>query len=433
MEQNHVIVIGGGASGLMASNELLKAGRKVTLLEARNRLGGRIHTISDPKFSKPVELGAEFIHGNLPITLSLLSYYKISWQTVKGKMIQDRGGKAHQENSFFEHAGLLEKYLNQVEDDISAEVFMNTYFSEPRFENFRNSLRGFIEGYDAADISRASILKFRDEWLGDDEEQYRVEGGYGKLIDSLAAECRLLGIVVHESSPVQKIEWNWGHVKVHCAGNKVFEAQQAVITVPLGVLQAERDSEGYIAFNPDIPEKRAAALSLGYGQVIKIVMQFREAFWESSAVKKATGQNMKKMGFIFSDAPVPTWWTQLPDKTPILTGWSGGTRAADLLAKGEAAILESALDSLAYIFKQPAPFIQGQLIAAKFEMWDKEPFSRGAYTYATVNDDIHKNTLGKPLENTLFFAGETIYYGASAGTVEAALVSGRDVVKEITG
>jgi monoamine oxidase len=431
MEQKQVIVIGAGAAGLMAARQLLLAGHKVTLIEARERAGGRIYTVIEPGFSKPVELGAEFVHGNLPITLGLLKQYKIPYHKVTGKMIQVRAHREKQGGGIFEYSALLEKYLNQVEQDVSAEVFMNTYFAEQKYENFRSSLKGFMQGYDAADISRASILKFRDEWLAEDEAQYRIEGGYVKLIDAMVAECEMHGLALHLSAPVYKVDWKPGNVKVHCSGGKIYEGQQAVITIPLALLQAEKGSEGSIEFNPGMPGKRAAALILGNGHVIKIVMQFREAFWESDAIQKVMGQSLKKMGFIISDAQIPTWWTQLPDKTPILTGWAGGPPTTGLIAAGEGAILNAAFHSLATIFKQERSFIEQQLIASRFLMWDKEPFSRGAYTYAVVNDDTYKNILGEPAQNTLFFAGTTLYYKAATGTVEAALESGMNVAKKI--
>src|SRR6478672_6165337 len=109
-----VIIIGAGASGLIAAYELSLTGRKVAVIEARARLGGRIHTIANKKFSVPVESGAEFIHGNLKLTKTLLKQAGISFSEVKGELWQKKSGKLSRQEDFIEDYNDLEKKFKQL-------------------------------------------------------------------------------------------------------------------------------------------------------------------------------------------------------------------------------------------------------------------------------------------------------------------------------
>jgi monoamine oxidase len=160
--------------------------------------------------------------------------------------------------------------------------------------------------------------------------------------------------------------------------------------------------------------------------VIKINFQFENNFWEEESSHK-----MNDAGFIFSDAIIPTWWTQHPVKNGQLTGWLAGPKAEHLKNEEEGKILEKALDTLAYIFNVSRDFIQKKLIAYHITNWAAEVFSCGAYSYATLDNDWAKKKLSEPLEQTLFFSGEALYAGTQTGTVEAALSNGIEVAREM--
>src|SRR6185437_3219265 len=186
MEQYDVIVIGAGASGLMAARELTKAGQKVLVLEARDRIGGRIHTINND-FSKPTEAGAEFVHGNLPVTLGLLKEGNIAYTTTEGENWQFKNNRLTNAESFMQGWEIVMERLKKLEQDTTVKEFLDTHFSGDEYSNIRKSLTGFVEGYDAADVSKASIFAFRDELIGDSEweAQYRLVNGYGELLNFL--------------------------------------------------------------------------------------------------------------------------------------------------------------------------------------------------------------------------------------------------------
>src|ERR1051325_5048493 len=166
MPNRDVIIIGAGAAGLIAARELSNNGYHVTVLEARDRIGGRIHTLHDPQFSVPIELGSEFIHGNLPLSLALFREYHLKYHKVKGSIIRITEGKAEKEKDFVDdHHRELENRLQALKEDITIEDFLNRYFLAEEYVSLRTSVRKSVEGYDAADTHRASKMAFRDEWL----------------------------------------------------------------------------------------------------------------------------------------------------------------------------------------------------------------------------------------------------------------------------
>jgi monoamine oxidase len=171
----------------------------------------------------------------------------------------------------------------------------------------------------------------------------------------------------------------------------------------------------------------AAIKMMGMGAVIKIMLLFKVPFWENEAITKLTGSSLEGMSFIFSQEQIPTWWTQYPNKTALLTGWLGGPNAAKLKDANNETILQMALDSLTAIFKTSVAAIKELLAATYIKNWTADPFAHGSYAYATVETAAAIKTLLDPVEDTVYFAGEAMYQGPAMGTVEAALTSGRDV------
>ncbi|MDQ4140269.1 MAG: FAD-dependent oxidoreductase, partial [Bacteroidota bacterium] len=414
-----IIVIGAGASGLIAARELTNAGKKVTVLEARARLGGRIFTQNNTEFSFPVEAGAEFIHGDLPLTQGLLKQAQVPLHLMKGKNYQVLNGVLQESKSFIEDFEVLLDRLNQLEQDLPFAEFLDRYLPEDQFANLRQGVIRFAEGYDAADIHKASTFALREEWQTDAAaNSYHPVGGYYQIIELLAQEIRNNGGTIIASSPVKEIKWQPGMVQVTCTGGTTYTAQKVLITVPLGVLQADPGSEGYIAFSPEIPARREALTVLGFGPIIKILLEFKTAFWEEAADEPVELQKMPELAFLFTDSSaISAWWTQLPNKIPLLTGWIAGTEAEKRRTTSNDEIMAEALQTLAFLFKTNVEFLKKQLIVQKVYNWLADPFARGAYAYATVNGTAARQALNEPEADTLFFAGEALYEGPAMGTV----------------
>lgn len=417
----HAIVIGAGAAGLSACIELTKAGKRVLVLEARGRIGGRIYTLHENGFNHPTEAGAEFIHGDLPLTTTLFKTAGINYTPMAGDTYQIRNG-ALEKNDFFEDEWqVLIKELQKLETDMTFEEFLKQKFPFEKHQSLHSNIKKFVEGYNAADSHKASALALREEWLQEeDPTQYRPEGGYGKLADLLLELSMKKGLEIQLSKIVTHIEWNEDGVIVKIITGEAFSAQKALVTVPIGVLRAEK-----IKFEPPLPSYLNASKNIGFGSVIKFLFQFSEPFWQNNSIRK-----MPSLKFLFTDATIPTWWSQLPHTTPVLTGWLGGP-VAEKLNNDEGQLFSMAIDSLSYIFRCETSFIRQKITAFHIYHWKYDPFSCGAYSYATVETASAKKLLNTPMENVLYFAGEGLYDGPHTGTVEAALSSGKETARKM--
>jgi monoamine oxidase len=415
-----IITVGGGVAGLFAARELSKHGYDITILEATDHLGGRIRTMRNSLFTQPVEKGVEFIHGLLPLTIGLLKEAGIEYKPVRGNMVRVVNDDWKSQDDFTLGWDELIRTMNSVRKDMTVDEFLEKNFGGEKYADLRTSVLRFANGFDLADTSRASVLALREEWMGEEGEQYRIPGGFDQLTDFLENECLRSGCIICTSSPVTEIKWQKNDVKVITSDKKTYNATKAIVTTSLGFLQSGRS----FIFQPTIDNYFGAANQIGFGTVIKLMLEFKEPFWE----KKKKG-----IGFLFTNEIIPTWWTQLPSSYPLLTGWAGGPQARVLENKNDETILELALLSLSNIFKKTVEDLNRLLIASAVVNWKNDPFANGAYSYDTVESIQAKKLLNTPIEKTIFFAGEGFYEGPSPGTVEAALVSAKDVVAKVSG
>ena len=408
-----VLIIGAGIAGLTAARKLLENGHRVTILEADNRIGGRVLTW-EGKFSKPVELGAEFIHGKQPLTFALMEEVRCNAVLRKGNHYTILDGELDQGDIVDDEWGTLMHELNKLEKDTDLASFLDTHFSSPKYAGLCERVRRFAEGFDIADVDRVSAIALREEWSGNDEDhQYHIDGGYQKLIHFLFKKVQVLGGTILTRSKVVEIQWRKGNVTALIENGSKLEAEKAILTVSLGILK-----KGGILFNPPLPDHEDAFRNIGFGGVIKFLFEFKEPFWEHSDTR-----SLKKLSFIFSDASVPTWWTQQPDTFPLLTGWLGGP-ASVAAPKAIDELYFRAENSLCQLLKCTPSYLRSQINHWHITNWNEDPNHFGAYTYPMIRTSEARKFLSTPLDDTLYFAGEGIHEGESSGTVEAAIASG---------
>ena len=404
----------------MAARELVRAGKQVTILEARDRCGGRIYTLPAEEFGYPAEGGAEFVHGAAPVTRALMREAQISLLPRGGTRWSARTGKLLPNEPSVPHMGRFYQALSEVEADLPIGEFLETRFADRRYEQMRRSVTRTVEGYDAADPRRASTLAIRDEWMARDEgSPGRIAKGYGAVIEYLSSECRRHGAALHLGAAVTGIDEARGRVAVRCCDGASFQADAAVLTVPPPLLSE-------IALPAAARERVAAAADIGFGNVVKILFRFATTWWADLG-----GRDLSDLSFLLSDAAVPTWWTQYPDGYPVLTGWLAGPKADRVSPLAEPALTDMGLASLGEIFDLPVDRVRRDLVAARAIDWGNDPFARGAYSYATPRTRKAQSVLREPNGDAIFFSGEALYTGPDMGTVEAALASGQETAQMI--
>ena len=418
-DRSGFVIVGAGAAGLMAARELARAGKRVVIVEARERCGGRIDPLPVEEFGYAAEGGAEFVHGAAVLTrglmgeagLSLLPSGGTRWRAAKGVLTRAERATPY--------AAEFHRALGALSTDLPVADFLAQNFAAPHYAELRSSILRMVEGFDAADPSRASTFALRDEWMSSGlGRQGRIAEGYGALIAFLLAECRRHGAAIHLGKVVTAIDTDGQGVVTRCRDGSLFEASAAILTVPLPVLAG-------IALPPAVSAKVAASGDIGFGNVVKILLRFATTWWHDCGAG-----GLANLSFVISGSTVPTWWTQHPAPYPVLTGWLAGPKTAAVTGLHAAELVALGLDSLAEAFDVSPDRLSDMLVASRAINWGDDPFARGAYSYATPKTRDALSVLLKP-EAGIFFSGEALYSGAEMGTVEAALASGSETARTI--
>jgi monoamine oxidase len=412
------LIVGGGIAGLTAARHLTEAGLRVTLLEARERLGGRIYTHSTGDF--PVELGAEFVHGRPEEILSIAAEGAMPIIPIQGRFRRKINGEWAEAGNLMEKIDRLFGNLPTEEPDESFQYYLDRSGEDDDVK--QHALR-YVEGFHAADPSLISARSLRRDSEAEEaiegDHQYRVANGYESLVRTVAdrIDRKLCDIVMN--TPVNEIAWRQGQV-IARAGLTEYLASRAIVTLPLGVLKTNS-----VVFSPALPEKQNAMSFLEMGPVVRVSLCFQEKFWDRDP-------EMAELSFLFTDdSQFPTWWTSNPLPYPILTGWAAGPNAGAHTGRSKDEIVRSAVQSLARIMRIAEPKLRRQMTESFMHDWQEDPFSRGAYSYAAVGGIGAARKLAEPVAGTLFFAGEATNSDGYNGTVHGAIATGLRAAKEL--
>jgi len=409
-ESDAVLVVGAGVAGLAAAREIGRMGLTATVLEARDRVGGRVHT--DRSFAEtPIELGAELIHGDLVPT----------WEIVRAAGLRTRPLR-HGDGDYlvrfedgrrltaaeFEAERVDVSSPPPAEEDESLAEYARRIGLEPH--ELPLALRDYVVSYENADrLGAAFALEHLvSEEAG--ETDFRVLGGYDQLVWQLAA-----GADVRFNSEVHSVEWDEAGVRVGLSSGEFHEADCAILTLPLGVLKARR-----VAFSPGLPpEKQRAVEALGVVDAVKLFYRFGEPVLPEG------------ISGSYSSSTPPVWWSSSAGyrgfRGEMLTGWATGDGARELIRLGEEAALESGLKSLSEDLGRPVPRPE----AARMQHWRDDPFALGAYSTVPPGASGAGAELARPVGDRLFFAGEATASGTGPSSVHGAYASGIRAAAEV--
>ena len=419
-DQTHydTIVIGAGAAGLAAARTLQDANRSVLLLEARDRIGGRVNTNYD--FAPhPIECGAEYLQGENTVTwrwirrhrlgtLPVFDKYKHQFMYVNQKLLPFRRWSTIPEMDILNvmDGSAIDEWITAWVDegkpDVSLAEFLSIHHAELS-PDVRRLLDHFLSGGYGANLDQLGIYGLTElTYEGDGDDNFRLQKGYSHLLEQLTA-----GLNIQYATPVTRIHWRSSAVQVQTETDKTYTAQQVVITLPLALLQ-----ENAVEFEPQLPEAKLNAIQgLGTGHITKLILKFDQPFWS------------KKLESCLTPLETQFWWRpgwRRHNEAPVLTAYTGAAGADKLGALGREGAIRAGLQNLEQIFEMP---LADRLVDALFVDWQADPYARMAYSYTPVQGMGLRSQLAQPVDQVLFFAGEATH-PTRAATVHGALESG---------
>jgi monoamine oxidase len=420
------IVIGAGASGLAAAQTLQNANQSVLILEARDRLGGRIHT--DYNFAPhPIECGAEYIQGEKVLTWQWVRRYWMKtiptfakddrqfiylnrkllpfseWSMLPG--IEFLDFRSLQNNGLYQ---LLIDWIRAGKPDISLAQFLSIHqiALSPEVYHIADC---YVSGNAGIDLDRLGIYGMMELTYEDGDRFFRLKAGYTRLIEKFAA-----GLNIRYQTPVTHIRWNATGVEIQTENGTIYTAKQVVITLPLALLQ-----QNAVVFEPELPETKLNAIhGLGSGSVTKLMLKFDRPFWD------------RKQEFFLTTLDTQMWWRPgwgQHNEQAILTAYTGAKGAEKLGSLGTKGAIQAGLKDLEQMFGVQ---LGDRLRDAKFVDWQADPYARMAYSYVPVNGAGLRSQLAQSIDRVLFFAGEATH-PTRASLVHGALESGIRAAQEI--
>jgi len=412
-----VIVIGAGMAGVTAAREIARGGVSVIVVEAGDRVGGRVRSIRD-FCDEPVEGGAEFVHGVGSAT----------WPDVRAAGLTTRPCPLIRHTMFNVGAGtrwlpwlllhpgtwpafgILRSLARFVPPDISGQEFIER-------KGYRGRARALAEMTLTAHLpgsaAEIGVLGLKEDGVLTLETglNHRVAQGYDRLPRFIGGD-----LDIRFGFAVRKVEWGAGGVTLRSADGRELRARVAVCTLPVGVLQA-----GGVRFEPALPEsKRSALEQLVMGPVVKLLLRFEERFWP---------RWLANLGC--SSGPVTLYWPvfyKAPADSPVLIAYATGARAARLseVSDDEAAAIVVA--DLRRLFPGADP--KRRLVAHRRVDWATDPLSHGGYSFVRPGGSGARSRLAAADTGALLWAGAGTISSPIAETVEAAYLSGKRAAAE---
>jgi monoamine oxidase len=407
-----VIVIGAGMAGLKAAYDLQNKGLSVIILEARDRIGGRIHTTTEFDSEFAIDLGAELVHTTTTPTWELINSQNL--KTIRLVNDEDKDESIDLTDFRYFFKALESKQIPSPKPTEDILSYLKRIEVDP--ELISEIEAGYVVDTERAEkINALAVLNRFDqmvkngEMLG--EKDFKIFGGYNQIYKILAEKLQ-----IELAKPVTMVNWENNEIEVQTTDASVYKSHKIVLTVPVAVLKKPN-----IQFVPELPEDKIQAIeSFGVCDIVKIFLKFDE---------KILTPDVNILD-VFEDE-IPVWWkaTITADENyngEILVGWVSADKARKLYTLSQDEIIDLAVKDL----EKKLNKTNLKPIKSLVQIWKDEEFSSGAYSYipAQASPDIIED-LAKPINNKIFWAGEAT--DPNYATVNGAYYSGKRVADEI--
>ncbi len=415
-----VIIIGAGAAGLAAGRKLHDAGKKILIIEARDRIGGRIHT-SYEFADFPIELGAEFIHGENAVTHELVKeaglhvipvdrYGNLRWAQYSRPAIKLADMPTDLRATI---TGLFIHYRNLPDHAPLPDVSLAQYLRERGWNEealkiadvlLAQTCCATLENLSCADL----IREMRADHAG--KQEFRIQEGYGELLKWYSRE-----LPIQLNTSVRDVVWGSQGITVVTTRDDYF-AKRCIVTVPVSIL-----ARGSLRFNPPLSSEKQQAITAFHTEpATKLIYRFHEPVWDAD------------LTFMAHTGLASRWWTPGygRDGASVIACFATAEKAQILDEQEENRALAWGLTELNWLLGTGERDLRKAAIDSRRVSWGFDAYARGGYAHVPPGAASARVALAKPEEDLLFFAGEATAYNTNPQTVHGAIESGWRAAKE---
>jgi monoamine oxidase len=418
-------IIGAGIAGLQAAKNLYENQYEVEILEASDRIGGRIQTNSEKLNGYQIELGADSVYGEQNKWFQMLQGYSSTQTTNQSPSTYFINGLRYNQSEIkndADYTKMLEKLEGMLNYQSAQDVSLSDYMQSQNIpERVKFIFSEISEDLLGTSVNRASLPLNSNEGIG---KLNQVKHQYPNVNLSKAVEQHYQTILpyVLNNTPIQSINYSGDQVLVTDKNQVVRTYDKLIVTVPLSILKLQAHEANHIQFVPKLSDEKQNAMdSLGMDSGVRVVLAVNQMFWHSGAKTLYTGGKIGKFDIVHED--------EVNQKHLLSATISGDFAENKIDMMSEYELLEFIKKEWKDLLGEDAA---NSIVDSKFKFWSKDPYIQGTFSYFKVGgNENSRYVLAEPIDNKVFFAGEAYNTNQNSGTVQGAIETADDACKAI--